>query len=80
MQFPFENRCHRCDNDVFAGGERLRVGLARAIYGRPTLCLLDDPFASLDPATSSLVWHAAIRGEPLRWSGHAEVNTTRIMY
>eukprot|EP00439_Symbiodinium_sp_Y106_P077010 s917_g16.t1 len=45
-----------------SGGQRVRVGIARAIYGQAELVLLDDPFASLDPQTCGLVWHAAIRG------------------
>ena len=34
---------------TLSGGQRARLGLARAVYGRPRVLLLDDPVAAVDP-------------------------------
>lgn len=59
-----------------SGGEQQRVKLACAMVGRPSLLMLDEPTAGLDPATRRDVW-ALI--EELRAAGTTILLSTHAM-
>merc|ERR1719174_2404211 len=46
-----------------SGGQRARVGLARAAYAKPLVALLDDPLAAVDPAVSAHLVRNCLRGK-----------------
>ncbi len=52
QEFDLERfRDEKCG--VLSSGEQTRAGLAKAMLNRPKLLLLDEPTASLDPATAA---------------------------
>ncbi|OAL69956.1 multidrug resistance protein [Trichophyton violaceum] len=42
---------------ALSGGQKARLGIARALYSRETLVLLDDIFSGLDAKTEELIFH-----------------------
>ncbi|SGY80268.1 BQ5605_C008g05343 [Microbotryum silenes-dioicae] len=45
-----------------SGGQKARVSLARAVYSRATLLLLDDVLSAVDAHTASHIYHKCLKG------------------
>ncbi|TFK32340.1 multidrug resistance-associated ABC transporter [Crucibulum laeve] len=48
-----------------SGGQKARISLARAVYSRASLLLLDDVLSSVDAHTARHLYHQCIKGELL---------------
>ncbi|KAJ7065610.1 multidrug resistance-associated ABC transporter [Mycena amicta] len=49
-----------------SGGQRARVSLARAVYSRATVLLLDDVLSAVDAHTAHHLYHNCLRGPLMR--------------
>ncbi|KAM0254538.1 hypothetical protein ACHAQJ_006699 [Trichoderma viride] len=59
-----------------SGGQKARVALARALYSKASLLLLDDIFSALDAKTSAGVWKHCFCGDLLK--GRTVVLVTQV--
>lgn len=51
---------------ALSGGQKARVALARALYSKAPLLLLDDIFSALDAKTAASVWESCFCGDLLK--------------
>ena len=81
-QFDIERfRNTKCG--VLSSGEQTRAGLAKAMLNQPHLLLLDEPTASLDPASAreirtKICEFAAQEGVGVLWTSHNMVEVEKV--
>jgi ABC-2 type transport system ATP-binding protein len=61
---------------TYSGGQRRRVDIAMGVIHRPTVVMLDEPSAGLDPASRAVLWEQIRR---LRDSGTTVIITTHYL-
>jgi ATP-binding cassette subfamily C (CFTR/MRP) protein 4 len=64
---------------TLSGGQRARIVLARALYGRESAYVFDDPLAAVDATVGAQLWATAIRG-PLVAHAAVVIVTHHVQY
>ncbi len=61
-QFPFRDLTHVGERGVtLSGGQKARVNLARALYQKADIYLLDDPLSAVDTKVGRRIFDNCIR-------------------
>lgn len=78
-EFPDGDETEVGENGTaLSGGQKARVALARALYSKAPLLLLDDIFSALDSKTTASVWEQCFCGDLLK--GRTVVLVTQVKW
>jgi ABC-type multidrug transport system fused ATPase/permease subunit len=67
VNFKHGDRSNIGENGIgLSGGQKARVALARAVYSRASILLLDDPISALDHQTADFILNNCLSGELMK--------------